>query len=169
MTLQSVAPSALVLRARTQPQIWDDIRLQQLWLTMQHRPWRSLALVSSGENVSTIDVANMFARVSWWYGGQATCVFDLRDLGMRLVEHQLRDIERQAEAGNRVFIALRSMDENPTIIPVARKADAAVMCITLGKTKARSAERTLSAIGREHFLGSILVHESADTPATRAS
>ncbi len=157
---EGMRSGALALRAADRPQIWDDLGLQHLWLAMQQRPWRSLALVSSGKNIETIDLADRFAKLAWWYGGQATCVFDLRDLGMRLVAHQVRDIARQVERGNRVFIALRSVAENPTTIPVAQSADAAILCVTLGKTEGAAAERGLMAIGRERFLGTILVNDS---------
>ena len=96
-----------------------------------------------------------------------TCVFDMRDLSLRLLEHQLRDMATQLNGGERIFIALRSTTENPTAVPLAKAADAAVLCVELGKTDMRAAERTLEAVGRAKFLGTILVPRGgvdADTP-----
>jgi hypothetical protein len=136
----------------------DNLRLQQLWLAAQQRSWRSLAVVSACASVQSGEAANVLAQVAWRYRGEPTSVFDLRDVSLRLVEHQLREILAQVSEGNRVFIALRSVAENPATIPIARAADALVLCVALGKTQIKSAKKTLEAIGRERFLGSILVN-----------
>lgn len=65
-------------------------------------------------------------------------------------------------AGDLVFVALRSMGENPATIPVARAADALLLCVVLGKSKAKAAQKTIDAIGRARFIGSILVDAAAD-------
>jgi hypothetical protein len=157
---------ALAVRQGRVPNLWDDIRLQQLWLSMQKRPWRSLALVSASRGVSTIETANVLAKIAWWYSGEPTCVFDMRDLSLRLLEHQLRDMTSQLEGGERIFIPLRSTFENPTAAPLARSADAAILCVALGQSDAKSAEETLNAIGRDRFLGTILLN-GAPVPRTK--
>lgn len=142
----------------------DDVRLQSLWLSLQQRKWRSLALVSATRGTGTLAAANDLAKIAWWYTGQPTAVFDMRDLSLRLLDHQLRDMASQVEGAERVFIALRSTDENPTAVPLARAADACVLCVQLGKTEARSALKTLEAIGRHRFIGTILVNVTGEPP-----
>jgi hypothetical protein len=134
----------------------DDVALQKLWLATQRREWRSLAVVSTGAEVNTLAVANLLARIAWSYRGHPTAVLDFRDLTLRMVEHQIRELNDQL-AHERVIIALRSVAENPTTIAVASMTDAAVLCMRLGKSDMRAAATTLSEIGREKFLGSILV------------
>jgi hypothetical protein len=135
----------------------DDVRLQQIWLAANARSWRSLAIVAASANVSTIDTANVLAKIAWLYSGEPTSVFDLRGVSLRLVEHQVNDIQARVSLGDRVFIALRSATEDPTAVPIARAADAAVLCLMLGQTDGQSALTTVNAIGRDRFLGSILV------------
>ncbi len=159
--------SALVVRAAGVPHFWDDLRLQQLWISLQQRAWRSLALVSAGEGVSTLEAANVLAKIAWAYSGEPTCVFDMRDLTLRLLEHQLRDMATQLEGGERIFIPLRSTTENPTAVPLARAADAIVLCVTLGETTAKAAARTVEAIGRERFIGTILLGKAAPPRAKK--
>ena len=84
-------------------------------------------------------------------------VCDLRDLSMRLIDYHIREVHEHADTGARVVIALRSIFENPTAAPVARDADAVVLCVSLGKTTFRSAEQTIKEIGRERILGSIIL------------
>jgi hypothetical protein len=135
----------------------DDLRMQQLWLALQKRQWRSLAVISANKGVDSLAAANRLAKIAWWYTGVPTCVFDMRDLSLRLLEHQLRDMAAQLQGGERIFIALRSTSENPTATPLAQAADAAVLCVELGKTDAKAARVTLDAVGRERFIGTLLV------------
>ncbi len=138
----------------------DDLASQLLWLATQQREWRSLAVVGASECVGTLEVANMFAKLAWWYRGQPSSVADFRDLTLRLVEHQLRDVTRQLESDPvTIVIALRSIFENPTVAPVASAVDAAILCVHMGLTKISSARRTVETIGRGKFLGTIVIRD----------
>jgi methylmalonyl-CoA mutase cobalamin-binding subunit len=81
----------------------------------------------------------------------------LRDHGLRLAAHQMREVRMQIDAGVSVLIALRATTENATAVAVARQADAVVLCIRMGETRLKSAERTLAEVGRDHVLGTIVV------------
>lgn len=153
--------AAIVPRPVSAPTQWDDVALQKLWLATQKREWRSLAVVAGGKGVSTLEVADTLAKIAWWYRGQPTCVVDLRDLSMRLVEHQLQEIAAQTTHGERVIIALRSVSENPTVISVAELADAVVLCVELGKTSIAQASATIDEIGKSRFLGTIVLDPNA--------
>jgi hypothetical protein len=105
-----------------------------------------------------MEVANMLSRLAWWYRGQPSSVADFRDLSLRLVEYQLGDLALQLERGaGSVMIALRSMTENPTVVPVARAVDAVILCVQLGATDIKSSRKTVDAIGRDRFLGTIVI------------
>jgi len=150
--------SSLVKRESGAPNAMDDVASQLLWLATQKRPWRSLAVVAASRGVPTIEVANTFAKLAWWYRGQPSSVADFRDLSLRLADYQLRDLGAQLQNEPvTVVIALRSIYENPTVVPVARTVEAAVLCVRLGDTKAAAARQTVEAIGRDKFLGTIVV------------
>jgi hypothetical protein len=153
--------TSLALHSQGTPQVWEDVRLQKLWLAMQRREWRSLAVLAASSGVETLQIAELLARVAWAYRGQPSCVFDLRDLGLRLADYQMREVRAQVEAGASVIVALRSTSENPTAVPVARQADAVVLCIGMGQTRLKSAERTIAEVGRDRVLGSIIVRAPA--------
>jgi hypothetical protein len=154
--------SALVKREPGRPNALDDVASQLLWLATQRRAWRSLAVVGASKEVPTIPIANMLAKLAWWYRGQPSSVADFRDLSLRLVEYQLADVASQLErAPITIVIALRSMFENPTVVPVARTVDAAVLCIQLGETRISESRKTVDAIGRDRFLGTIIVPHAA--------
>jgi len=148
--------STLAVRADAPSNLADDLQYQRLWIATQQRPWRSLALLAGSAGVATLEIAELLAKIA--------SVFDLRDLSVRLVEHQLRELEQQLAAGDRVFVALRSTLENPSAVRVARSCDAVALLVALGSTDVKSAESTIDAVGRERFLGSILLPSAAGAP-----
>ncbi len=156
----SSVPPVLALREGVAPHVLDDVRLQKLWLATQRKKWRSLAIVAASKMVDTLIVAETLAKIAWWYRGQPSCVFDLRDLSLRLVDYQVNEVRGQVDAGALVVIALRSIFENPTTVPVAQGADAVVLCLGLGKTLFADAEATIAEVGRERVIGSIVLRPS---------
>jgi hypothetical protein len=156
--------AAVVLRGPDRAHSIDDVRLQRLWLAARRREWQSLAVVAVSKSADSLPVANLLANLAWSYRGQPSCVFDLRDLSLRLVDYHMHEMRTAAEAGNIVVIALRSIFENPTAAPMARGADATVLCIDLGSAQLKAAEKTIAEIGRERVLGAIVVHPPPPTP-----
>jgi hypothetical protein len=152
-----MAPSTALAVRMEQPRYWEDLRLQKLWLATQRRTWQSLAVVAASESVQTLPIAEMLAQIAWCYRGQPSCVFDLRDVSLRLAEYQVREAQAQADSGARVLVALRSVAENPTTLLIARAMDAVVFCVELGTTQFKAADHALDEIGRERVLGSIIV------------
>jgi hypothetical protein len=136
----------------------DPLAMQQLWVAIQRRPWRSLAVVSGSEGISTIEVATVLSRIAWYYRGQPSCVVDLRDVSLRLLDYHLQEIAAQMNGGEQsTIISLRSIYENPTVASVVNVADAAVICVRLGVSKIASARRTVDEIGRDKFIGTIVL------------
>jgi UDP:flavonoid glycosyltransferase YjiC (YdhE family) len=61
--------------------------------------------------------------------------------------------------GQRVVFATRSTSKSLATIPLARAADRVILCVSLGSTSIRVVEETIEQIGKERFLGSMLVGE----------
>jgi hypothetical protein len=148
-----------------EPSVRSDARLQGLWRSIQGRPWSSLAILPASPSVDALEIAELLAKLVGWYEGQPSCVLDLRDLSQRLLEYHLHEVRAQVDSGSRVFIALRPTAENPTTVPMARAADATVLCVELGKSSRQAAKATLEAVGRERFLGSIALGEGTAKPS----
>jgi hypothetical protein len=153
------APSAPLVALRTPEltNVWDDVRLQKLWLGIDRREWRSLAVLGASRLVETIQLAELLAQLAWRYRGRPSAVCDLRDLSMRLIDYQVQELRAQVEAGTRLVVALRSVFENPTSARLAKQTDAVLLCIALGETKVREAEETIAAVGRDRIIGSIVL------------
>jgi len=95
--------------AREASSVWDDVRLQKLWLAIERRPWRSVAVIGASKSVETIQLAELLAQLAWRYRGQPSAVCDLRELSMRLVDYQIQEMRAQVESGVRLVVSLRSV------------------------------------------------------------
>lgn len=155
--ISSEQSTALVKRGR--PPLEDDLAMQKLWVATQKREWKSLAVIAGDDDVSTLEVATRLAEIAWWYRGHATNVLDLRKLGLRLVDYQLREIAAQIEQGDCVIVALSSAVTNPTTIAIASAVEACILAVKLGTTRMESAEKNIAEIGREKFIGTIVLGE----------
>jgi hypothetical protein len=155
--VSDVVPAPIVPYGAEASDVSDNVQLQKLWLSMQRRSWRSLAVLSACESIDTLWVAELIAKLVWWYRGEPSTVFDLRDLTLRLVEYQLQLVAAQANPQTCAIMALRSSFENPTAIPLAHSADAVVLCVALGTTDLKAAQQSIAEVGADRVLGAIVV------------
>jgi hypothetical protein len=164
----NVPSTALTLRESDAIVLSDDVRMQKLWLATQRREWRSLAVLATDQEVDTMRVAELLARLAWSYRGKPSCVFDLRDLSLRLVEYHQNVVHAQVDAGACVVVALSCTSHNPTAVPIARSVDAVILCVGLGTASMKAAEQTLDEVGRDRVLGAIVVREKRSKRPKRA-
>jgi hypothetical protein len=130
--------------------------LQRIWFHAQDRDWRTLALVPGDEQTSTFEVANLIARLAFEQG-EMVQVADLRELRLKHVEAFFSAIRWDADRGDRTILAMKATSANVATVPLARAADCAILCVSLGLTSLDSARHAVEQIGREHFLGSVLL------------
>ena len=57
--------------------------------------------------------------------------------------------------GERVLVVIDSVLSHPSGVPVALAADAALLCVEMGKTSIAAARETLQIVGAQRFLGCI--------------
>jgi hypothetical protein len=135
---------------------WDRTDWQRMWLRTQSRDWRTLALVPGDDQTSTFDVANLIARLALDHG-ESIHVADMRELRLKYVDAFLEGTRWDASQGDRIIFATRAASANLTTVAVARAADCAILCVSLGSTSLDSVRETIEQIGRKHFLGSLVV------------
>jgi len=159
--------------ARSEPrnlrEYWNDPHWQKIWLALQGKDWRSLAIVPSNRGLSTLELAQALVDVGWQHRGLPIGLADLRNVTLPYIDAVIDEVRAHIYAGERVLIALRSVFENPATVPIAQAADGALLCIGLGSTKISRAEETLEQVGRGRFLGSIIVRGRASSDYAEAS
>jgi hypothetical protein len=150
-----------------QPGSWDRADWQRIWLATQSRDWRTLALVPASDEVSTIEFAHLITVIGLRQRGESIGVADLRQVELPRARAHLEMVKWHVSQGERIVIALRSCLENLATIPLARAADCAILCVALGSTRIAQAEQTVEQIGKERFLGSVLVRTTAEANGAR--
>ena len=141
---------------------WDRTDWQRMWLCTQSRDWRTLALVPGDEQTSTLEVANLIVKLALDHG-ESIQVADLRELSLRHVDAFLEGLRWDVDQGVRIIFATRSASANLATVPLARAADCAILCVSLGTTRLETVRNSVEQIGREHFLGSLLVRSQTES------
>ena len=146
-----------------------EVDLQNLWLALEKKSWRVLAVVPAMRQIASLDVASAIAEVAWQYRGEPTVVLDLREITMRLVDYHKKEIEEHVKKGDNVIVALAAIQQNPTTIALAKNADTSVLVVRLGETSMKSAVKTVDEIGHDKFTGTIIARPKARVQVAAAS
>jgi hypothetical protein len=147
-----------VLMRATRPEVPGDSVWQKIWLAAQRSDWRSLAIVSGGKGYSTVGVAQMLLRVGWQHRGLPMGLADLCDVPLSHIDSAISQVKSHVDDGDRVLIALGSIFDNPTTVALAQAADRALLCVVLGVTEMSGAEQTVEEIGKDRFIGTVVLH-----------
>jgi hypothetical protein len=145
---------------------WDRTDWQRMWLRTQGLDWKTLALVPGDDQTSTLDVANLIAKLALDHG-ESINVADMRALRLKHVPSFLEAIRWETNKGARTILATRSTSTNLATVSIARAADCAILCVSLGSTSLSSIRATIELIGQRHFLGSLLVRGATEVTSPR--
>lgn len=147
---------------------WNQTDLQRIWLSTQRQAWRTLAVVPADARISSYEVASLIAALGHHHG-ESVGLADLRDIQLNRVEAFLDAARELVDRGQRVVIVTRSITENLATIPLARAAEGVILCVSIGSTFLGAIKDAIEQIGKERFLGSMIVHEAPrGAPSHRA-
>jgi len=150
---------------------WGDVDWQKLWLTMQTRPWSSIAIVPAGGGAPpefTLTIAVTLARIGLMHLGQPIQVADATSIPLVHLVQFSEELQRLKKDGDRVLVALAPMADNPISASLAQATDASLLCVLAEVMSSRDARKTVEKIGASRFLGSVLFHPRS-TQATVGS
>jgi hypothetical protein len=139
---------------------WDRGDWQRMWFQTQSRDWRTLALVPADDQTSAFEVANLIAGLALDHG-ESIRVADLRAIKPKHLDAFLEGSRWETSQGTRIVLATRSVATNPATVPIARAADCAILCVSLGTSSLTAIKDTIEQIGQKRFLGSILLRAPA--------
>ena len=140
---------------------WQDAEWQRLWLAIQGRPWRTLALIPAGEGASaqfTPLIAMILSRTGMVHLGSPVQVADATHVSLNQLTAFFAEVERCTRQGERLLVALPPAGENAITVSIAQAADAALLCILNERMSSSAAKRTVKLVGASRFLGSAIFH-----------
>jgi len=155
----SEGPLARSNAARVEP--WRNEEWQKLWLAMQSRAWRSLAILPAGPGAPadfTLTVATMLARTGMTHLSTPIHVADATRLPLAHLVAFAEELQRFSKEGDFVLVALAAASDNPITISLAQAADAALLCILMEEMSSADTKKTVDRIGATRFIGSAVFH-----------
>jgi hypothetical protein len=140
---------------------WQDPEWQRLWLAIEGRTWRTLALIPAGEGASldfTPLVAMLLSRTGMVHLGRPLQVADATHVPLNQLNAFFGEVERSTTQGERLLIALPPTGKSAITASIAQASDAALLCILNERMSSSSAKRTVKLIGASRFIGSAIFH-----------
>jgi hypothetical protein len=135
----------------------DTVAWERLWLATQRRPWRSLAVISTGKGASMLGVARALAEVGSCHLGVPVMAVDATTITLATLEARMSAWIEPSQSSRRIVLAVGPVLESPASLALAQAADAAILCLTLGASSISEAERTIEQVGRGRLLGSVIL------------
>jgi hypothetical protein len=155
MNLPSASTEIALARAGSD-EPWRRQDWERLWLSTQSRRWRTLALVPAGPggpHEFTLNIAMSLARTGMVHLGAQVHVADATSLSLGSNAQFLAQVRETTRSGP-VLIALAAIKVSSVTVPLARDADAAVLCVSIGSMRVGDAKKTIREIGKPQFIGS---------------
>jgi len=140
---------------------WQDAEWQRLWLAIQSRPWKTLALIPAGEGASldfTPRVAMLLSRTGMVHLGRPVQVADATHVPLNQLTAFFNEVARSTSQGERLLIALPPAGKNAITVEIAQASDAALLCILNERMSGSAAKRTVKLVGAARFVGSAIFH-----------
>jgi hypothetical protein len=130
-------------------------RLHRLWLRIVERPWNTLAIVPTDDDIAPWEVARTLAIVAEEHDQRP---IRLVDATIDIAHLQRTVAMLQAVPEDRhVIIAVEAMSANAVSLPIARAAAAVLIVARLGHTRQKSVLELIDAVGRQRVIGCVLV------------
>jgi hypothetical protein len=130
---------------------------QRLWFSAREHDWNSLALVPGDSGVDVVQVAETLATTGRLYGEKAVTVLNGRGVQLTNVHQLIDTLGVMTGRGDWVIVPVDAVSENPSSIPIVQATSAALFVVRLGESFLSSARSAIEAVGRERFLGSIVI------------
>jgi hypothetical protein len=128
---------------------------QELWFACLRREWSSLVIVPAHAGGSAREVAVQLAAVAELHRGTPVKRIDAEGVELSQIAGLIVQISSHVADGGMVIVSVSSVFDNQAAIPLALAADAALLCVNYGQSDLSSAKKTLEAVGRERFIGSV--------------
>lgn len=137
------------------------------WFALEQVTWSSLAVVPVDITEHALRVASGLAAAGRLYRDGDVELLDARNVPPESTADFVLGLSVQASGGRRAVVALPSPISSPGAIAIVRAVDYAVLVLRLGTTHRDEARRVIEMIGRDHFVGSIVVDGRAPRHSER--
>jgi hypothetical protein len=89
-------------------------------------------------------------------------VLDATGVHLENVQEVITSITATVGRGEWVIVPVDAIAENPSAIAIVQATSAALLLVRLGESLIASAQNAVDAVGREKFLGSVVLDEASN-------
>jgi hypothetical protein len=130
---------------------------QRIWFAVRQHPWTSLALVSTHDGINILAVAEALAATGRELGERPVTVEDATGVEMAGVQTVIESVNLAKDRQEWTLVPVDPIARNAPSIAVVRATSAAVLVVRLGESLMSDAQSTLDDVGRDRFVGTIIV------------
>ena len=124
--------------------------------------WRSLVVVPTEPGSSALRLAEaLVERCNLIHANRAK-LFSAEHLTHGAIANLISDVSGVVQSGGRAVIAIDAISARRSGAPLMLIADAALLCVQLGRTTTKNALKTLKFAGRDRFIGAVTIDADAD-------
>ena len=137
-----------------------ELEIESSWFALARHPWRTLVLVPVDGEASAADVAASLADVGRRLrAAPVTFLVVTGPVDYATAGRVVRSVSGggQLPGESRLVVAIPPVTVEPLGLAVTDVADAIVLCVRRGRSKMRSARRTIELVGRDKIVGALVV------------
>jgi hypothetical protein len=132
--------------------------LQRLWFSLAEKSWSALLIVPAPGVAGALAIATGLLHISRRAGLEPSAsVIDATHTSLEQAAGLVNQLATRLAQGERALVAIDRLDDNPAALPLVARCDAALLCLTKGRSNLGSTRRTIERCGRQRFLGSVLL------------
>jgi hypothetical protein len=138
-----------------------DTDWQRLWFTTRQHGWNSLAIIPSEAAVDVGRVAESLVNTGRLCAERPVTLLNARGANMANVHDLVDSLGAMTGRGEWVIVPVDPIEDSPSAVPIVLATSAALLVVRLGESLLTSARVAIEAVGRERFLGSIVLEDNA--------
>jgi hypothetical protein len=135
--------------------------LQRLWFSTCEHHWNSLAIIPSDGGIDVRGFAESLVETGRACDERPVNLVSGVGIQVAGVHQVVDSIDFMTGRGDRVIVTVDPIADNPGALPIVRAVSAALLVVRLGESLLGSAHATIEAVGRQRFLGSVVLREGS--------
>lgn len=135
----------------------SDNDWQRIWFSTRQQNWQSLAIIPSDPEVNVVPIAEALVEIGRLHGERPVTFLNATNVKLENVHHSIESIAAMSGRGDWVIVAVDPVVENPSSVAIVRATSASLLVVRLGASFLASAQAAIEIIGRDRFLGSVIL------------
>ena len=138
-----------------------DPEWQRIWFAARQHGWNSLALVPSHSGIDVLAIAKALAATGRAHGERPVGVINATGVQLENVQQVIATLGALPDRGESALVPVDPIDVNPSAVAIVQAASAALLVVRLGESLLSPTQAALDLVGRNRFLGSIVLDEAS--------